>query len=197
MAARDIMPWTSPFGGHPRMQWFRMNAGEVFFEGEPVSVNQDGELTESLAAGPVDSDLLGIAAGGPGATNINPATGITYATGDLIPVFMPDIGNYFITRNWTAGTAFNDVAPAVADIGDQVGLVNIGGLWGIDQGQDQNEGLCTVIDILDENKNSIQQTGATVSTADGNRLDAPAYFVVFSMGSTQLRVAGEVNAPIA
>ena len=89
MAARDIMQWSSPHGGHPRVQRFRMNLGEDFLRGEPVSVNADGELTES-ANNPADADLMGIAMEPHAAGAINPATGAAHTTGDLITVAIPD-----------------------------------------------------------------------------------------------------------
>jgi hypothetical protein len=190
MAARDIMPWNGPNGQYPRIQHFRINASEGFFDGEPVAVNADGELTES-ATEPVPADLLGIALGGPGAAR-NPATGNAWATGDLAPVCVFDSNHYFITSNFTAaGSAFDDTAPAVANLGDQASLALISGSWGIDAGPSTNDATCRIIDILNARKESIQVTGETLSTGD-------LYYVVFVVVAHQNTPdSAEAAAPAA
>lgn len=195
MAARDIMPFNGPFGGHSRVIHFRLNASETFDVGEPVSVNADGELTES-DDDPLDADIMGIAMGGPGAGQTNPATGANWATGDLVPVVIPDSNSLFITRNYSeAGSAFNDTAPVVARIGDECGLSLISGSWGVDISTTNN--TCRIIDLLNENKESIQQSGETLDTSAGQILSAPAYYVVFQIIGHQSTTPGAVDAPVA
>jgi hypothetical protein len=175
-------------GGHVRVQHYRLNASETFFEGEPVAVNADGELTES-ADDPVDADLMGIAQGGPGAGRTNPKTGVNWATGDMVPVVIPDQNTYFITQNYSAaGSAFDDTAPALANIGDEAGLSLISNSWGVDISATNN--LVRIVDVLDDQKNSVQEAGTTVST--GN-----IYYVVFQIVAHQSTSLGTADAPAA
>ena len=172
MAARDIMPWTSPHGGHELIEHFPMNASEAFFQGEPVGVNADGEATES-ADGPVPADLYGIALAGPGASNKNPKTGTTWATGDRVPILVPTPTQRFITPNFAkASAAFDDTAPVASDIGDACALVVIGGVWGVDGAPDANDSVGRIVDILNVRKESIQDTGETLATTD-------VFYIVF------------------
>ena len=50
MAARDIMPWQSPLGGHYEIEYGQMTASEVFEIGEPVGLVDAGTLTEPAGA---------------------------------------------------------------------------------------------------------------------------------------------------
>ena len=176
MGARDIMPWNSPTGGHCRVQHYRVDASQTFFEGEVVYLNADGELQES-ADEPVPANVTGIALGGPGAS-INPRTGVAWATGDLVPVALPG-DTYFITPNFTTnGSAFDDAAPTVAMLGDPLALALIGGVWGVDQGPDTNDSTCRLIDILNEQKESIQVSGETLATTD-------VFYIVFQIVAHQ------------
>lgn len=177
MSARDIMPWNGPSGQYPRVLHFRLNASETFAEGEPVAVNADGELTESASTGPVPADLMGIALAGPAASR-NPATGNAWATGDMVPVAVPDSNTLFITSNYTEGTAFDDAQPTAAVLGDQAGLVRLSDVWGIDNGQDANEGVAQIVDVLNSQKESIQVTGETL--ASGSQ-----YYIVFRIVAHQ------------
>lgn len=195
MAFNDIMPWQGPHGGDVRRQHFRLNAAETFLRGEPVAINADGELTESNDD-PVEADLLGIAAA-PGDNTTNDdtpsatvvQTSMTYPTtandgfpdtGDLIPVYMPDHTNYFITSNFGSTSEGFAETPALADIGDEAGLELVAGVWGINTGASNN--TCRIIDVLDVNKNSIQQSAQ------------PGLFVVFIIVAHQ---ATHVTAPVA
>lgn len=187
MAARDVMPWNGPHGQYSRIQHFRLNASETFAEGEPVAVNADGELTES-ADDPVDADIMGIALAGPAAAR-NPATNVAWATGDLVPVCIPDSTTYFISPNYSeAGSAFDDTAPVVARIGDEGGLALISGTWGFDISGSNN--TCRLVDILNSRKESIQVTGETLATGD-------EYYVVFVIIAHQSTTPGAVDAPSA
>jgi hypothetical protein len=163
MARQDIMPADSPIGGHCRVLEFPLNASETFVEGEPVSVNADGEVTES-ADNPAAADIMGIAATGgdttAGTGTIDFATGNIITTGAMVKVFIPDQNTIFRTRNFTvAGVAFGDTAPAASNIGDEVGLTVIGGSWGLDVAGGTN--TCRVIDVLDADGNSVMRSGAT------------------------------------
>ena len=195
MAKNDIKVWQSPMGGVPNKRHFPMKASETFFEGEVVGVDADGNLSESLATGPLPADIMGIALGGPGASNTNPKTGVAWATGDMIPVAIPDSQTSFITQRYTQGTAFDDVAPAVAIIGDVAGLVRISGIWGLDQGQDANEGVARIVDILNQRKESILDTGETLAltSVSGN-----PYYVVFQIiAHASTPDSAEAPAPLA
>lgn len=187
MALQDIMPYDNPHGGHCRIMEFRLNASETFLQGEPVAVNADGELTES-ADDPVDADLLGIAATGGDTTastgSIDPNTGNVITTGGMVKVYMPDANQTFITSNFSsAGSAFGDAAPAVANLGDEAGLSLISGSWGIDISATNN--LCRIVDILDADGASIQRSGGT-----GTK-------VVFVIVAHQNNSLGTADAPAA
>ena len=194
MAEFDVMPFDGPNGAHPRVQWGRMTASEVFFAGEPVAQVAAGTITEMVTQD-TGAGLLGIAVNGPGASEIDPNTGTTYATGAQIGVYIPDSNTHFITRNWSeAGTTFTDTAPVIARIGQEAGLILISGSWGLDY--TASAMTCRVTDILDENGMSLTKSGGTVSLAAGKRLAAPAYYVVFKIVSHQGNPAGAAEAPV-
>jgi hypothetical protein len=164
MSARDIMPWNGN-GQIPRVVHYRLDASQTFAEGEPVYLNSTNELQES-ADEPIPANLTGIALAGPAAAR-NPATGVAWATGDMVPVCLPEVNTYFITPNFTAaGSAFADTAPAVGIIGDPAGLALISGVWGVDGGPGANAATCRIIDVLNSQKESIQVTGETLTTSD-------------------------------
>lgn len=195
MAARDIMPLLGPHGPYSQIQYFPLNASETFLIGEPVSVNADGELTES-ADDPVDADIMGIALApvGTGAGFENWRTRAAYTTSDLIPVVIPDPTTLFITRNWSvAGSAFNDTAPAASNIGDEAGLSLISGVWGVDISATNN--TVRIVDILNARKISILETRETLTTTTVGGL--AQYFIVFKITSHQSSSAAAGDAPVA
>jgi hypothetical protein len=184
VSLNDIKPWSSPLGGHIEIQHYRMNASETFVAGEPVAVNADGELTES-ADDAAAVDVIGIALApasykiGGSAVTKNPRTGAAYTTGDMVPVVIARDGQQFITSNFSAaGSAFGDASPALADLHDEVGLSLISGVWGVDQSASNN--TCRIVDILDTNKNSIQDPRYSANTG---------VYVVFEIVTPQLRSA--------
>ena len=195
MAKNDLSVWTTPAGGVPLVRHFPMNASEAFFEGEPVSVNADGECTES-ATEPVPADFMGIALGGPGAGRTNPATGANWATGDLVPVAIPIPGTTIISQNWSkAGVAFDDTAPVATDIGDAAGLILISNKWGIQGAPDANDGLGRIVDILNHRKESILQTGETLGLTSAT---GKPYYIVMNVISYQESAGGtEASDPVA
>ena len=194
MSARDIMPWNSAHGGTYRTTRGFMQASETFFVGEPVTIDAGGEIAQ-CATEPTQGSVFGIAAIGPGSDgNItNPRTGTTtWSEGESIPVWVPEPGMQWITSNYTQGTAFDDVPPTIAVIGDAAGLALIGGVWGIDQTPTANDATCRIIDILDDMKNTIVRPGAAdIALAVGD-----TYYVVFEivshMGTPD---SGEATAP--
>ncbi len=174
MGANDIKLWQCPTGGSSLVRHFPMNNGEAFFEGEPVGVNDVGEVTES-ATQTIPADLMGIALGGPGGGRTNPATNANWATGDLVPVMIPNSTVTWITPNFAkASAAFDDTAPVVADIADRCGLVLINNVWGIDGAPDNNSNTCRIEDILNVRKESILVTGETVLTTQ-------IFYIVFTI----------------
>ena len=195
MAAFDIMPFRSPHGQMGKIEHFRMTAGQSFVVGEPVAVVAAGTLTESTSAC-ADAGIMGIAlapGGATGAASLNWRTNAAYAGGDRIPVCIPESSTLFITRNWTvAGAAFNDTAPALADIGEEVGLVLIGGVWGIDVASGSM--IARVVDILNARKTSIQETGETLNTTLVGGV--VQYWVVFQIVAHQSITLGTADAPV-
>ena len=160
MALDDIRVYQAPLGGHTRVQHWRVNAAEGFFRGEPVSVNADGELTES-ADDPQDEDIMGIAASdGVVGTTYDFKTGTAMVTGALIPVIIPDSNTYFVCNNFGTTSEQFDQDLVVANLGDEAGLELVSGTWGINTGAANN--TCRIIDLLDADGNSIQDSGGTV-----------------------------------
>ncbi len=180
--AYDDIQFHSSTGGEPRIDHWGMDAAEAFSKGDVVVLAATGQIQEALTTGPLPAGLTGIAMAGsigPGAITINnPRTGTTYAENDRLPVALFDINSRWITKNYTEGTAFNDAAPTRANIGDEIGLVSISGVWGVDQGMDTNEAIGRITDILNVRKESIQDTGQTLATTD-------TYWVVFQVVAHQ------------
>lgn len=172
MAARDIMPFKSAHGGTVTVRWGQMTASEVFEIGEPVNVVAAGTLTEppddntqwilTDGGGNVEA---GIAAWGPGAGNINPETGVAYATADNIPYWPINEGTLFITQNFTVAGGATAVAPALTDIGNpfQISYGAAASKWGIERtaGLEGIDYIATVIDVLDAEKTPIRNSGNT------------------------------------
>lgn len=186
MSARDIMPYDSVHGGHTRTMRFPMKASEVFFVGEPVSVDVNGLVTES-ADNPADTDFAGFAVEGPGASNVNPKTGTTYATNDPIALWVPQFGDTFITKSWSSGgSTFDDVAPLITNVGDECGLSLISNVWGVDINASNK--LVRIVDVLDVQKRSIIRTKNTVTIGD-------TYYMIFSVIASQFQQPTDAAAP--
>jgi hypothetical protein len=163
MAVNDIRVWNSPHGGHTRIEYFRVNASETFWAGEPVAVNADGELTES-ADDPGDNDIIGIAAGvGNLTTGRDWRTDATMVTGATVPVYVADSNARFITGNFmtTSEAAYGTTEPpTLAHLGDEAGLELVSGVWGVNIGATNN--TVRIMDVLDANFESLQEnTGGT------------------------------------
>ena len=185
MAENDIRVWNSPRGGHAKVGHFRVNASETFWRGEPVALNADGELTES-ADDCVNDDLLGIALENGNLTSGRDwKTDTTKVTGATIPVALADHLTLFITSNFGASSESFGSTPALADIGDEVGLELCTNVWGVNQGATYNS--CRIMDVLDANFESLQiNTGGT------------GVYVVFSIvGHQNVPDTGVVVAPAA
>ena len=194
MARNDILPLDDMQDRICRP--FRLNASETFVLGEPVSLNADGELTES-ADDPVDGDFLGIAAmdGDTAATNGLSAarfrlgsitdTGIV-TTGDLINVWIHQPGLHYSTPNYSSGgSAFGDVAMALADIlGERGGLSLISGSWGFD---------LTVTNFIARGMDVRDRNGVTLQL----NTNGTGRKVIFTVGHYQLITAGNLDAAIA
>ena len=174
MAARDIMPWISPRGGTHEVRWGTMNASETFEVGEPVGVNDDGEIFEfpvdntEIIVGDPDGVVGGIAAYGPGASNIDPTTGAAFATSARIPYWPWGQGTLFITSNFYAVTTPSTrVTPLQTDVGENYMIVAsttaaIAG-WGIQQeaGLSGVDVIASVNEVLDANYAPIRISGGT------------------------------------
>jgi hypothetical protein len=171
MAARDIMPWFGRGGTSPSTRWGQMTASEVFEIGEPVAIVDAGTLTEppddatQFIITDIDGGLeAGIACFGPGAGNINPVTGVAFATGDDIAYWPINDGTVFITQNFFAAGAGSDVAPVQTDVGEPYQVAynttaTIG--WGVEQtaGVYGVDVVATILEVLDTNKDPIRITG--------------------------------------
>ncbi len=172
MAARDIMPFTSPHGGITEVRWATFTASETFEIGEPISSVDAGTFTEAPVGGTewIITDLggtseLGIAAWGPGASNLNPVTGIAYATGDYIPYWPVGPHQLFITSNFFVAGGGTEVAPDLTDIGEGFQIVEGTATtrWGIER-TTADAGLdveAVIVEVLDAKKAPIRVTGQT------------------------------------
>jgi len=186
MAARDIMPWVSPMGGTCSVRWGSMTASEVFEIGEPIAVVDAGTLTEppddatQFIVTDADSGLeIGIAAAGPGASNIDPVTGAAYATGARIPYWPIGEGNLFITKKFHAAGGTTTAVPAQTDVGENYQITynttagsNLG--WGVEQtaGVTGVDVVARVVEVLDVDKNPIRISSGT------------GVYVVFTISAT-------------
>lgn len=179
MAYGDIMPVVSPLGGTYEVRWGIMAASETFECGEPVGVAA-GVVTEAPDDGTEwelgDESgtglIAGIAAAGPGdGTNINPATGIAYATGDDIPYWPADQGNLFMTEYFWAAGAAGYATPDAGNIGViyeiTYGTDAVGGEshWGVEESAPTvtTDVLAKVTEVLDSLYRPIRISGQTGS----------------------------------
>ena len=179
MAAYDIMPFRSFNGGTITVKTGIMAAGEVFEVGEPVESLDDGTMNEptddlgewtvaQFTSTMANSALQGgIACYGPGAGNLNPTTGIAYATDDEISYWPINEGTIFITENMRVAGGAADAAPVQSDVGEayQVSYNTTAGQlgWGLERttavpGTDVE---ARVVDVLDINKAPISRTAGT------------------------------------
>jgi len=172
------MPWISPLGGTYEVRWGQLTATEDFDTGEPIGIVDAGTMTEpgqddaQVVVGDFDGLEGGICCTGPGAgtTNINPATGKTYATGDDCSYWPFGQGTIFITDNLFAAGAGSLVDPAQTDVGELYQMVysttvgNRGGAgWGLERtaavvGVDL---VSYIVEVLDADKRPIRISGAT------------------------------------
>ena len=172
MAIRDIWPWTSVLGGTYEARWGQMTANEVFEGGEPVMVVAAGTLTEPIGnttSWPLtEFDATGIEGGiavfGPGGGNINPRTGVAFATGDDIAYWPINQGNVFITKNFfaTADTT-TLVVPVQGDVGEAyyVNQAVLNTAWGLEQtaALEGTNVQGNVMEVLDANYVPIRESG--------------------------------------
>lgn len=177
MAKGDIMPYRGGSQGTviPPVEHYRLNASETFVQGEPVSVNADGELTES-ADDPVAVDFIGIAAESGDTAGVTDTIGIFRkevglfapgaspnlpTTGDMIKVWEAFQGHTFIAQRFATDGSGTAATPALANIGDRAGLTLASGNWSVDTGQ--SNFICRIVDVLDANGRSVQESGLTGS----------------------------------
>ena len=174
MAIRDIMPFSSVLGGTFSARWAPMTAGELFETGEPIMiVGAVGTATEPVGATtswPLTEFTSGVEAGiacfGPGGGNINPMTGVAFATGDDIAYWPINEGNLFITDNFFAtGDTTTAAVPAQTDCGYHYKMNQAAAAtaWGIEQtvGAPGVDVLANVVEVLDTNKTPIRLSGGT------------------------------------
>ena len=173
MAARDIMPFKSPHGGTTTVKTGSMTANEVFEVGEPVMVVDAGTITEPTddaaqwTVAQMDIGMqCGIACFGPGASNINPRTGVAFATADEVAFWPANEGTLFITSNVFAAGAGSASAPALTDMGESYQITYgttdpIG--WGVEKtaGVSGVDVQALIVDVLDAQLNPISRSGNT------------------------------------
>ena len=183
MAARDIMPWTGPNGGTPLVQEFSGNFvadSETFETGEPVYVDQSGDISESADLPTVGTDVpTGIAVYGPGSSNITWETGAAFTNASsFVQVWIPTPEQQWITPNFSsAGSAFDDVAPLIGDVGMEIALKKVTNDWGISISPGSAQNIGRITDILNGRKQSIKRTGESLALQSAGG----TYYVVFTM----------------
>lgn len=173
MAQNDIMPWADESGTTPSFSYGVMNASETFRIGEPISINADGEITES-ADDPVAMDFAGIAMAPAGysingtATTKDPRTGAAYTTGSLIPYIKALPGRQFIGRYFATDGSGTDLlaagiayATALALVGEAVGITLVNGNWVVDSTPTVDREVFRIEAFLDANKVNILFNGGT------------------------------------
>lgn len=164
MAFNDIRVFNSPHGGHSRIMHFPMDEAAAFRAGEPVGVNDSGQVTESLDD-PTTEAFTGIALAPiedvQGSVVINnPKTNAAWATNDLIPVYIPDGTTQFICDNFATGGGGVAVVPTVANaIGERAGFSLTSDVYFIDVGTAR--WYCRIDDVLDANRTSLTDGGGT------------------------------------
>lgn len=120
----DIQPYRSITGGSLMVSQATLTAGQVFVQGDLVAIvaagtisgfPQDGTKAIPGDFGSVTGMMVGVAANGPGQAAsaeltrtramINPATGLTYATGDVVSYYPALPGALFKAQVLAAGGA--------------------------------------------------------------------------------------------
>jgi hypothetical protein len=179
MAKLNIMPYRGADQGSvmPPTERYRLNASETFVLGELVSVNADGELTES-ADDPAAEDVIGVAAASGDTVGTTDAMGAYRkrvglfapgispnlpVTGDMVPVWEVFGGHTFIAQVFATDGAGTAATPALANIGDRAGFSLTAGVWSLDTGTANFS--ARVVDVLDVNGRSIQESGLTGANA--------------------------------
>jgi hypothetical protein len=196
MSANDIMPWGSPLGGHIQVSYAPMKSGETFRVGEPVSIDNTGNLTES-GSDPVPMDFAGIALAPAGytrngtAVSLNPVTGANFAAGDNVPFVKALPGQMFISANFSTGGSGVTVMPlanATADslVGESAGMVLTTNVWFVDSGSTAARTAFRIEAFLDANKTNINWTGLPA-----------AYVVVSVVQSAYLPITDATMVAIA
>jgi hypothetical protein len=185
MPVGDIMPFISPLGGTYEIRYGSMTASQAWLQGHPVGVVNAGTVTQApndqseYTLGDMDTvgNICGIAAwsvgtdDGDGTTtagNINPKTGVAYATGDEVAFWPADQGILFITDNFHDNATTAAVVPAQTDVGEiyqiSSSVTAAAGLgWGLEQvaGVVGTDVVAVVNDVLDTNYAPIRLTGGT------------------------------------
>jgi len=172
MAKGDFVPFKSPLGGTYEVRVAGVTASQTFEMGEPVGIVAAGTVTEATAANWVVSDMAigiqgGIACYGPGASNINPKTGVAFATNDEVAFWPINQGILFRTsgpanfKATGASGAGAETAPLVTDIGTSYEISSNGTNWCIEKtaGTTGVDVEAKIVDVLDINLAPIRISG--------------------------------------
>ena len=156
MAENDHMAYTE-FGEGPRRQSFDVHYQATFERGEPVRINNAGEIVECTT--PVDAalEIYGISADSSldAAGNNIVASGLGFTRGQ---VCVYPAGQLFKTVYYATDGAGTQAVPAQATVGMVAGFVAVGGRWFLDTGE---EGVARVEAVLDTDGNKIEISGNT------------------------------------
>jgi len=198
MAKGDIMPYRGADQGSvlPPTDEFPLKASETFVQGEPVSLNNAGDLTESASA-PADEDFLGIAAMSGDTVGATDPNGIFRSpeglftpgaspnlpvAGDLISIWRAKPGHKWVSRNFATDGAGTAAVPTKANaVGEVASLILASGNWFVDVGGSGSR-VARIDKVLDAKGNDIARSSGT------------GVFVVFEFIATQ---STSIDAPAA
>ena len=183
MALFDIRPATSITGGHERIMKFRPTAASTFEYGDPVVLVTAGTVTEATSPVIVPGGMIGISAGRALDTD-----GVTLRR--EVENMIPTNVMTWRSRNYSSGGAGVSVFPlanatALAQIGDGVGLVAVGGVWFVDSGTATSIGR--IVDFLDARGVSI--TNTPVAGTGPAAVEVVCTFLVGQLDGTTLATA--------
>ena len=198
MAARDIMPFTSPHGT-PKVQWGKLAAGGCAVDiGEPLRFNAGGELVDTADPVADINNFAGIACTNANTSSTNGTFRQLYGNfsvasggpagnptaGDLVGFWVPDPSVLWITYYFGTSTGVFGGTKAATIIGDVCAVITDGTNWGLNSADDSGANIIArVVDVLDSQYIPIGYSGRT------------GVYVVFTLSPGQVGSQPITTAP--